>query len=386
MTANTMEPTPAPSGLSQPARFNRIVGACLPTLLITLLFHLFIGNGFAASPAEIAVRHADTLKQQQAERKKAQSAAEASADEPPETYPGENRDLGPQLLLKEKPKAKPFVEFSNDTMLLYTTNALSTAISPTTAGIVAETLSLALAPEAFDVGVGKLGLRAGYRHLFWIYDLPKTSGHENLDGFNFEMSSFFMGANLTFLENWNATFGLDFNRVLVDQEVKAGSSSWSLGRTADYRKWTESYVEWNPNWGLSRNISLADKLSLSISYSGGYRFSKIDPQPLLGLNSNTLDKLDNALTLSLMWSPSDKLLVLNSLRFSHALYTHKQTDSVHRRDTTASPSLTFIWTLSPRWSARVSLTGEFRKSNSLPDTNCYNKLDAATGLSLTLKF
>ncbi|NBV34801.1 MAG: hypothetical protein EBR81_13695, partial [Proteobacteria bacterium] len=120
---------------------------------------------------ENAVRQAEGLRQQAEQREKASSTAPAAeADGPPETYPGENADLGPQTLLKQKPKAKPLFELSADTMFTWTTNATGDATGKH-AAITAETWSLALAPEAKDIGIGKLGWRAGYRQLFWMYDV-----------------------------------------------------------------------------------------------------------------------------------------------------------------------------------------------------------------------
>jgi len=220
-----------------------------------------------------------------------------------------------------------------------------------------------------------------------MYDIAKTGSdsEKKLNAYNFEMSSVFLGANLTFLENWNASLGLDFNRILMDQGVQDNPSSWSLGHMTDPSQWTESFVEWNPNWSLSRNLSLADKLGLSVSYTGGYHFTEADPSPTTG-KINGGDKLDNALALSLMWSVTEKLLLMPSVRFSHSFYTQPQDSFVHRQDRSISPGITVIGTLTPRLSVRFSVTGEFRHSNSNPESNCISKLDAATGVSITLKF
>jgi hypothetical protein len=240
-------------------------------LCFTLTQCLLLGWAVAApTPAdtELAIRQTEALRQKQIQQKQASEAAAPAADEPPETYPGENQDLGPQMLLKKK-KKKPLFEFSSDTMFTWTSNALSAASHPREAGIVAETLSLAVAPDPVDLGPGKLGIRAGYRHLIWMYDAAKL-GHArsvndtsfgSLNGNNFEMSTFFLGTNYSFAEDWNASLGLDFNRIMSDQHLDedrlaserdkallegrsdpSTPSEWSLGRMADYSKWTEIYA------------------------------------------------------------------------------------------------------------------------------------------------
>jgi len=370
---------------------------------------LLLGGALAApvtpTASDVAVRQAESLKQQQA-----QAPAAPSADEPPETYPGENQDLGPQMLLKKK-KSKALFEFSSDTMFSWTSNAFSSAVNPREAGIVAETFSLALAPEPVDLGPGKVGVRAGYRHLLWMYDAAKVGrarsviGPEygSLNGNNFEMSTFFVGANYSFAENWNASLGVDFNRIMNDEKLDASRietavaegkdstpSEWSLGRMIDYSKWVEIYSEWNPNWALSRNVPLGDQTNLSVSYSGSYHFTTTDPAPTGpsggGFRTNTADKLDNGVTLSLTYAPLEKLMLQPNVRLSHSLYTQPQTTHSLRRDRSVTPGMTVMYMPSPRVALRGVVSADFRHSNDQDLSPNSSKLDASVGVSLTLKF
>jgi hypothetical protein len=366
---------------------------------------LVAGSAFAAPAApstDVAVRQAESVKQQQQQQQAQKPAADAE-DQPPETYPGENEDLGPQMLLKKK-KKKPLFEFSADTMFTWTSNALSANTNPRKAGVVAETLSLTFAPEPFDLGPGKMGLRSGYRHLFWMYDAAKLGGARwpdsskgTLNGLNFQMSTFFAGSNYSFDENWNASLGVDYNRILNDQRLDEGrlltdpiGSEWSLGRMIDYSKWTEVYVEWNPNWGLSRNIALGDKVNLTLAYSGGYHFTATDAVPTYkdpdnGI-SNTGDKLDNNLTVSLTYTPTEKVMLQPNVRVSHYIYTQPQSVATSRRDRGIAPGLTVMWMPTSKVSLRWSFTADFRHSNDQTLSPNSKKLDASTGLSVSLKF
>jgi outer membrane receptor protein involved in Fe transport len=334
----------------------------------------------AVSEAEQASRQAESLRGQQELKQQAQDQQAKNApaeDEPPETYPGENDDLGPQKILKQK-KKKPLFEFSSDTMFTWTSNALLQAKHPGEGRLVAETASLTFAPEPLDIGIGKLGYRGGYRHLFFVYDV--FGGPLNKS--NFEMSTFFSGVSLNFLEKWNASLGMDYNRVLL-------SNKWDREYLLDPSKWREGFVDWSPNWSLMRSVSFTDKLNLILGYSGAYHFTETDP---LQGPANSNDKLDSTVMASLMWSVSPKWMLQPAVRFTHALYTQHLRDSVHkldihRRDKTFSPSVSLIWNPGPRFSVRTSVGGEFRKSNlndgSAPD---YSKFEASVGVTALFKF
>ena len=347
---------------------------------------LFCAENTAFSQAQRAVenaaRQAENLRQQAEQRQKTQATADATtADEPPETYPGENADLGPQAILKGKPKRKPFLEFSADTMFTWTSNATSVAGNPQDAGILAETFSLALAPEPKDFWIGKLSWRAGYRHLFWVYDAGRMTS--NLNGNNFEMSSAFSSANLSFYENWNASLGLDYNRILNDAGASAAPGQWNPGRLTDPSKWTEIYTEWNPTWSISRNIPLGEKTGLVLGYNGGYHFTNTDQEN--GPRTWSSDHLDNGVSATLSYAPVEKWVLQPSVRFTHQIYTQPQSAGGHRLDRLVSPGLTLLWMPTARWSVRASVNSEFKHSNNI-DTPNYSKVDCSGGVTFTFKF
>ncbi len=164
----------------------------------------------------------------------------------------------------------------------------------------------------------------------------------------------------------------------------------------DPSKWTETYVEWNPSWSLSRNIPMGDKLGLNLAYNGGFHFTTTDSadsgNPANSGNyagslnrTNTGDKLDSGLSATLMYSITEKFLISPNIRFTRYIYTQPQPSGVTRRDRSLNPGINFMWNPSPRWSIRWSLSSEFKHSNDANSPN-YSKFDAATGISLTLKF
>ncbi len=375
----------------------RVSGLHLPVVVLALAL---AGGGVSAeaqqtgaAAAEQASRQGEAVRSQQQLQKQAEDERAKKApseDEPPETYPGENDDLGPQKLLKKK-KRKPLFDFSSDTMLTWTTNALAVGKQKTLAsgrktdaardsGVLAETLSLAFAPQPLDIGIGKLGIRAGYRQLLYVYNALQSS---TLNKNSFEMGTAFVGTSLTFLDNWNASLGSDYSRIL-----KLSSPSRSpYKHTFDAGDFQESFVDWSPNWSLMRSIKLSEKLSMIAMYSGAYHFTETDPVNGTRDGSNRNDKLDDTLMASLMYSVNSKWMLQPSFRFTHSLYTQPNEFQVHRRDITSSPGFSVIWTPAPQLSFRASAGGEFRKSNlndgSAPD---YRKFEAAVGISAMIKF
>ena len=373
-----------PSALTKLERLLRVRGLSL--LLMTAAFALDGDVVFAqaqqtgVSPAEQASRQAEAVRSQQQLQKQAQDerAKKASSeDEPPETYPGENDDLGPQKLLKKK-KRKQLFEFSSDTMLTWTSNALSNHNLPKEEPVWAQTMTVAFAPQPLDIGIGKLGIRGGYRHLFYVYNVLEDS---TVNKNNFEKGTAFVSANLSFLDHWNASLGMDHSRIM---KISSNHTKWSRDSIFSSSRWQDELVDWSPNWSLVRSISLAEKLSMVLMYGGAYHFTEGDPLP--GLNTvNSLDKLDTSFISSLMWALSDKWQVQYSLRFTHALYTQPVSDHVHRRDVSFAPGMSVMWNPKPTVSFRVSVGEEFRNSNS-PTPMDYKKFDCSVGGVLTFKF
>ncbi|MEI6715562.1 MAG: hypothetical protein WCO60_17535 [Verrucomicrobiota bacterium] len=336
--------------------------------------------GFSQLPSatQTAIQQIDAAKVRE-KNQVPQTRSKVEGDKVPELYAGESQDLGSQMLLSEKPVVRYF-EASADTQLTYTSNAFQDQFDPKQTGVWATTLSLAFAPQPWDVGNGKLSFRSGYRHLFWVYDLKDRklpSDPRYLNGGNFELSSFFISSRYSFNEHWTASAGVDHNRVML------GRSTWNLGRLIQTGNWKEAYTEFNPNWSLDRAFNLTKTLSGSLSYSGGYHFTETDPLP----SRRTNDRLDSNLMLSLMYTPIEKWLIQPYVRLGHSAYTRSEMSatSPHRRDLTRSLGVNVTWSASERVSVRLSVSGEARKSNE-PLVNDYSKFDVTSGVSFVIQF
>lgn len=342
----------------------------------------------AANATNAVIRQTESMKA--ADALKSQVPAQKPEEEvAPETYPGESEDLGPQVLLKQKKKRDPLFEFSSDTMFMWTSNALTAGLNdPNKArtSIVSETFSLALAPKAWDVGSGKMSLRTGYRHTLWIFDI-KSANSTQLNLNNFQASTVFSNLRYAFAENWAASFGLDYTRVLNRM-----LPNWKIQNFWEDH-WGESYTDINPNWSLERTVSMGEKAGLSLTYSGGFHFSKSPSQKApIGNGMRDLDKLDNSLSVGFAYLPSQEWMVQPNVRLLHCYFTRNMARSEaaestgeHRRTVSLAPGVSVMWMPKPAVSIRLSASADFFRSNDI-DQPSYNKHDLSVGVTANLRF
>jgi hypothetical protein len=339
----------------------------------------------AANVTNAMIRQTESMKA--ADALKSQVPAQKPEEEvAPETYPGESEDLGPQVLLKQKKKRDPLFEFSSDTMFMWTSNALTAGLDdpnnpPKRTPIVSETLSLAFAPKAWDVGAGKLSLRTGYRHTLWIYDI-KSANSTQLNLNNFQASTVFSNLRYVFAENWAVSLGVDYTRVL-NQELSPVLPNWKIKNFWEDH-WREVYTDINPNWSLERSISLGEKAGLSLSYSGGFHFSKSGG----GAGLRDLDKLDNALSVGIAYMPWQQLMLQPNIRLLNSYFTRNLSASnpgEHRRTNSLAPGFSMMWMPKPAVSIRLCAAADFFRSNDT-DQPSYNKHDFSVGVTANFRF
>src|SRR5688572_8771592 len=207
-------------------------------------------------------------------------------DTAPELYPGEVSDVGPQSILKYKPR-KTYFEAMADAQYFYTDNMFLNEDDKQSADVLVGTAQLALAPTPYDLGGGKLAPRVGYRHQWYMFGLAKD---EQVRVFDFQrlavrdvdLNEFDFNAQTIFTDgrwtqgNWAFEAGFDYTR-LMDSD--------------DYNQFYQEYV---PRWGLQRLFQLHEKGTLSLGYAGDYRFADTDLPPS-GFNEDFNSRTDHSL-------------------------------------------------------------------------------------------
>lgn len=283
-----------------------------------------------------------------------------ATDAIPSLYNGETEDIGPQTAISAnapKPKHQWF-ELSLDTQFLYTSNAFLNQTDPVDTSLMVTTAQLAIVAPTIQLGNGTLQLKGGYQHQkfnFGIYTGGKESVFNNAD---FDVSTLFIQGRYLFNENWVASFGVDYSRLL----------------SADRGSYTEAYAEVQPKVGLDRTFKIDDKSSINVGVSGNLHLTTIP----VG-NPGVLDRLDEALMVSYSREIIPNLTIEPYYRIQFTQYYQTQS----RNDITQSVGAAVGYSINKWASVRATFGFEHRESEVAPT---YDKVDTGLGISLQAKF
>lgn len=337
-------------------------------LILAASFTLLVNETRAQVPA--AVQQSETVQQ----RRQLEQAAQAteSGETAPELFPGESSDVGPQSILKIKPR-RAWFEAMADVQYFYTDNMFLNEDDKQGADVLVSTVQFALAPPSYALGDGLFAPRLGYRHEW--YDFGLASGKEvqvydfatalirqaRLDEFDFYAQTLFADGQWR-RGNWIVDGGFDFKRLMD---------------TGDYDQF---YQESVVRWGLQRLIPLCEKSTLAIAYTGDYRFTDTDlPPPSLGHDFN--DRTDHSLLVNYSASLCKYAVVQPYYRFQ---YTHF-TAGENRDDYLNSFGLAIYCSFTQHISARAFVSYDMLESSSATVTD-YRNLNAGGGVNFTIRF
>jgi len=302
-----------------------------------------------------------------------QTAKSYQENEPaPELYPGESTDVGPQSILKSKPR-KTYVEAMADAQYFYTDNMFLNEQGRQGADVLVSTAQIALAPTPYDLGSGKLAPRLGYRHQWYDFGLAsstrltvfdfqtQTFRSARLNEFDFNAQTLFTDARWT-RENWTVEAGLDFTRLM------------------DTSHYEQFYREFVPRWRVQRFFPLNETMAFSVGYEGDYRFADTDLPPA-SFNQDFNSRTDHSLLVAYTQALCKHAVVQPYYRFK---YTHF-TAGENRHDYLNSFGLALYCFFTPQISVRAYAGYDIMStsSNLVPD---YKKLDAGGGVNLTIRF
>ena len=280
-----------------------------------------------------------------------------TGDAAPEIYPGESADVGPQSVLRLKPR-KQWFEAVLDSQYFHTDNMFLERDNRVATGVLVSTAQIALAPTPYQLGSGVFSPRLGYRQQ-WFDFLEYSSHTPSLNTYDFNAQTFFTDERWTH-GNWSAGAGLDYTRLLS---------------TSAYRQF---YAEYAPRWDLQRQVPLCPNTVISLTYQGTYH---VTDAPQFGQpQASFYDRLDQAFLATCNYSPCPNVIVQPFYRFQ---YTHF-TANTHREDYLNSAGLGVYYFFCPQASVRAFLSYDRRESTL--DLAEYHKLEAGAGLNFTLRF
>jgi hypothetical protein len=325
----------------------------------------------ARAQVSAQVQQMDTVN----ERRQIESAAHSAetGQSAPDLYPGEQSDVGPQSVLKVKPRRSWF-ELSADVEYFYTDNMFLERTNTQGADVLVSTIQFAVAPSPYALWGGDFFPRLGFQQQWYDFGLasdhavnffdfqtktPKT-GH--LSSFDFNAQTIFADGRWT-RDNWIVDAGASFRRLM------------------DTESYSQFYREWVPHWGVQRLFPLGDKNLVTVGYEGDLRFTGASfPPPHTGDDFD--DRIDQSLFANYTYSLCRYALVQPFYRFQ---YTRFLKDTEVRQDYRHSLGLAIYCFLTPQISVRTFVGYDLMNSSShrVPD---YRKLDAGGGLNLTFRF
>ena len=340
----------------------------LTILLLGAGFALWLNESWAQVPA--AVQQSESM-QQRRELEQAAQAAE-SGEVAPDLFAGESRDVGPQTILKFKPR-KAYFEAMADVQYFYTDNMFLAANDQQSADVLVSTVQFALAPTPYGLGDGQFAPRLGFRQEWWdfglasdkeilVYDFATASLRPApLNEFNFNVQTVFADGQWR-RGNWIFEAGVDFQRLL------------------DAEHDDQFYQEAVPRWGVQRLFPLGERSTLVLGYAGDYRFTDTDlPPPTFGHDFN--NRTDHSVFLTYTLAVCRNALVQPYYRYQ---YTHF-TAGEKRDDNLNSFGLALYCYFTSYISARAFVGYDIMNTTSalVPD---YNQFDGGGGVNVTIRF
>ena len=330
----------------------------ISTIVLIGFMALAVREGTAQVPG--ALEQVDSAQQ----RRAAEQSARATFQEggpAPELFPGETSDVGPQSVLKMKPRQTLF-EAVADAQYFYTDNMFLSEHNKQEAGVLVSTAQFALAPTAYQLGPCSFSPRVGYRHQWYDFGLDgaRLNGSTlRLNEFDFNAQTAFADAQWTH-ENWICGVGFDFTRLLT---------------TSHY---DEFYKEYVPRWGVQRLFPLCDKAVFSLGYEGDYRFS----EGKTFFNTDFNDRTDHALFALCTLELCQYALIQPYYRFKYTRFTAE----TERQDYLHSVGVALYCFITPQLSLRAFAGYDWKKSDGRDAGSEYDQLEAGGGVNLTLRF
>ena len=282
---------------------------------------------------------------------------EPAAEVVPSLYKGEEKDLGPQYVIPDQKPKHQWLQVSYDVQYASTSNVSLVESNRVESSLMISTAQIAVAPTPWELSDGTLAIQTGYRHQRFNYGLGSGNEH-NLNDLDFDVSTIFAQSRYLFHENWIATFGVDYNRLLT-----VGGSG----------RYGEFYSEISPSFSLERRFQIDEKSIFTASFGAAWHVTHVDPP-----NSDQNDRIDQNIILSYLRALTPKLYVQPFYLAQFSEYTRG-----NRKDILQTIGLAVSYSINEYSALRVFTNFEARESTHEAD---YRKLDTGLGASLQIRF
>ena len=339
-----------------------------PTQTLLAGLGLIVAPGLAGAQVVQANQQLDAVQQQRQLTGADQAYATNTV---PALVPDEMTDVGPQSVLKLKPR-RQLLEASADLQYFYTDNALFTEHDRKGSDVLVGTVEAALDPTPYALGNGYFSPRLGFQQQWYNYGLADQASFQTYDYNTHTLAAKPLGA-------------LDFNAQTIFMDAAWRWRNWIFTAGTDYRRLMDSteysqfYSELVPRWSAERLITLGENTSLALSYQGTYRVTDTS-QTAPGLDSSGYNRTDQSLMAAGAWKLCPRLILQPYYRFEFSHYT-----GIHRDDALNSCGLVLVCPLSRQVSVRAFVSYDHLNTDGAY-AQSYDNLSAGGGLNLTVTY
>ncbi len=276
----------------------------------------------------------------------------------PELYPGESEDVGPQRILRLKPRRTLF-EVVADSQYFWSDNVLLAGANETESTIFVNTIQAAVAPSGLTLKNRDIAPRIGVRAQWFNYGLD---GSDNgLGVFDFHSETAFAEGRYHCGNNWHLSLGFEATRL------------------TDQGNYDEFYRELAPTWAVQKFFPIGHNKLIAANYRGFYRFTETDA---LFTPRDINDRTDHSLALSYSHELFPRFLAQPFYRFQYTYYTGSRS----RHDTLHTVGMTLSYHFAKWASLRTTASYEIKDSGDETILTDYEKLDVGLGASLVFRF
>ena len=276
----------------------------------------------------------------------------------PELYRGENEDIGPQRILRLKPRSTYF-DLVLDSQVFFSDNAnYAQAPFSVASPVFVNTVQAAFAPSASPLGPGNFAAAIGVAAQWYNY------GDNRLAPLDFNAQTFFVSGKYN-LDKWQVGLGVNLTR-LVNQE-----------------NYDETYREFMPNLGVQRVIPLNDRMFFAIGDLVDYHLTAVPS--VFGSRTDINDRLDNIASLTFTWQATRHLIFQPYYRVQYSYYQHDTVAASDRNDYLQGFGLTAAYYFNQKVSVRAFYNYS-RKQSDDNFTPAYHEMNGGLGVTLDIKF
>ena len=282
----------------------------------------------------------------------------------PETYPGEDKEVGPQHILRLLPLHTLF-EVDVDSQYLYTDNAMLTRRPVRSSTELVNTIRAAISPTPYKMGNGRFAPSIGYLSQWYDYGL----GGDDLSAMDFNVQTAFASAKYLFPNDWSVFGEFDYTRLSSQQLIK------------------HFYSDYTPIVGVQRLIQVGNRGLISASLQADYHDSWTINSP-----NNSQDRADGIFSLAFGYQFTPHFMVQPSYRFQYTYYQHatSTTPGINgpsgRNDYLNSFGITAAYYFTPNLSLRVFANDDIKMVDHDKLAPQYHDYNFGVDLSYSIRF